>query len=85
MAKEITLDEWEAECKRLGLTSESEGQTTRELCERWGCGEESARKRLRFAHKHGFLRRGKKTIEVYNGARQVADCYWFEFEKKRKK
>lgn len=85
MASEIGLDELLAEYKRLGLTHEDEGLTSKELGKRWGLADDAVRVRLHIAQAAGLLRVGRKMAKRLDGQPTIVPCYTIEIPKAKRK
>lgn len=71
----ITTDEWLKELESLGAFTDSEGQTTIEICEASGHGDEWVRRHLRKLADLGRLKVGQRHIVNLSGSRQTVPVY----------
>lgn len=52
---DVSVEAWFAELERLAPTSHVAGHSTEELCRMWGCGLNTARKRIKQLHAAGRI------------------------------
>ena len=74
MGDRITTDEWLAELARLTAKSD-DGLTSEELSEAWGLSDRTTMKRLRLAHKKGWVKVGRRTISRMDGKPMPVPVY----------
>lgn len=77
MPDEITMDEWFAELERLGVDTDNEGMTTRDLMSATGHGEHWVLRRLRQAMNMGCLVSGRATRQGIHGSMVRVPVYRF--------
>lgn len=83
MASEaIRQDEWLAELARLSARNDS-GSTTEELAAAAGVSTRTMGKRLREAHRRGWVKRGRRVEESLDGKMQPRPVYIVEVPRGR--
>jgi len=80
----ITIDELEAEWRRLGLDTlkSDEGKSAQEWANEWGVCKNNATARLRRFKAAGWIKIGTKVVENLSGKLSRVPCY--QIVKKRK-
>ena len=81
MGEPIRVDEWLAELARLTAKSD-DGLTSEELSEAWGLSDRTTMKRLRLAHKKGWVKVGRRTIARMDGKPMPVPVYTVTVPKK---
>jgi len=82
----ITIDELEAEWRRLGLDTlkSDEGKSAQEWADEWGICKNAAIVKLRRFKAAGWVATGTKIVENLAGRQQRVPCHQIEKKKGKK-
>lgn len=74
--------DWLAELESLKRSQDSDGMSTRELCDLWKCDVKTAYRRIREGLSKGAFTLGKKYIEKIDGVKLPIVVYCLKGKKK---